>query len=217
VSDTGIGIPPSKQEAIFDAFSQADGSTTRKYGGTGLGLSISSRLVQKMGGEIEVESVVGQGSTFRFECRFGKVAGPAVDSRSEREILDSSEPTGPLSVLVAEDNRVNQLVIRRILEKLGHTVTIAENGRLATEILAENAFDVILMDIQMPVMDGIEATGVIRVSEDERTRSTPIVALTAHAMEGDRERCIEAGMEGYVSKPVDPALLAAEITRVLQI
>jgi len=355
VSDTGIGIPGDKQKIIFDAFRQVDGSTTRKYGGTGLGLAISARLVEMMGGRIELESQVGKGSTFHFTVEFGAGTGtPAIappvaaenlrvlvvdDNQTNRRILcrmlspmrmnvtavesgagalgqmqeahqrgkpfqlvilDSQMPDmdgfmvaarirencdlkqtpillltsgdrhgdaercrvleiaryllkpvrqselvdaiinalekkshkqkqddlssevpsssrgnpHPLRVLLAEDNRLNQTLVIRMLEKAGHSVKLAANGREALELLGSADFDVVLMDLQMPLMGGLEATAAIREKEKTSGGHIPIIAVTAHALKGDRERCLECGMDGYISKPVQPGLLLAELARV---
>ncbi len=215
VADTGVGIPPDKLASIFEPFEQADGSTTRKYGGTGLGLTISSRLVHMMGGEMWVESEAGRGSTFHFVVRLGLAAGPrAAPAESPHEPSGASavKPPRPLRLLVAEDNAVNQKLIVRLLEKEGHAVVLAHNGREALEALDREAFDLVLMDVQMPVMGGFEAVGRIRASECARGgRRLPIIALTAHAMKGDRERCLEAGMDDYVTKPVQ----SKELFRVM--
>jgi signal transduction histidine kinase/CheY-like chemotaxis protein/HPt (histidine-containing phosphotransfer) domain-containing protein len=357
VSDTGIGIPPEKQQAIFEAFTQADGSTTRKYGGTGLGLTISAKLVNLMGGRLWVESQPGQGSTFHFTVPFGLIEGDQLSETSapmeglrglpvlvvedcapQRDLLAESlasqglrptavagateglaelekareagepflaalvdtglpgpdgfwlarrvrekpglvgafvpllsgenyqeevrqchdlglehflvkpllesdlfsvlatalgqtkglpleapepdrdeetvSPSGPsrsLAILLVEDNRVNQRMAARLLEKQGHAVTLAANGKEGVEAWRCQPFDVILMDVQMPVMDGLEATALIRTEERGSDRHVPIVAMTAHAMKGDRERCLEAGMDGYVSKPIQ----AAELWKVI--
>ena len=361
VSDTGVGIPPEKQKLIFEPFSQADSSTTRKYGGTGLGLSISARLVEMMGGRMWVESEVGRGSEFQFTARLGTskktievgtIASPEIlrgvkvlvadDNRTNRRILegmlkrwemnstsvaagedaitalstaleagepfklvltdmhmpkmdgfglierirqnpelstaiimmltsaghrgdavrceelgvsayllkpirqselreaiarvlgaseqkgviplitryslgDAVEPTAVLRVLVAEDNAVNQRLASRMLEKRGHRVTVTANGLEAVEALANRNFDLVLMDIQMPEMDGFEATAAIRQTEErDGTPPIPIIALTANAMKGDRERCLAAGMDGYLSKPIVPQELDELLERYLK-
>ena len=348
VSDSGVGIPHEKQHDIFEAFSQADSSTTRRYGGTGLGLTICRRLVEQMGGDIWVESEPGEGSTFYFTARLARdtsgtlhpqilldkverarvlivdantsdcelmsgmleswhmrpisattldravaalrkaacehdpfrvilldtttlrpgsaeeqtfsaalpelppvillsAAGvrPACDGMTghhgfltkpimQSELLDAVmlmlgaglgapqttpravalEPGQGLRILLAEDNPVNQTLALRLLEKIGHTATLVGNGRAAVEAVGNGTFDVILMDLQMPEMGGFEATQHIRELEAQQQRYTPIVAMTAHAMQGDRERCLAAGMDGYVSKPIKPQALADALNQV---
>jgi PAS domain S-box-containing protein len=210
VRDTGIGIEPAQLARIFDAFEQGDGSTTRRYGGTGLGLAISARLVAMMGGRIWVESAPGSGSVFHFTADLA--CGEAPRAVSEHAPTPGARP---LRILLAEDNPVNQKVASRLLEREGHAVTVAPDGRAAVALVGSAAFDVVLMDVQMPEMDGLEATAAIRAGEDDGTRPRlPIVAMTAHAMTGDRERCLAAGMDAYVSKPVRRAELLAVLDRV---
>ncbi|HMD84157.1 MAG TPA: ATP-binding protein [Terriglobia bacterium] len=205
VKDSGIGIPAEKQTAIFDAFTQVDGSAARSYGGTGLGLTISKCLVEMMGGRIWVESAPGQGSTFHFTIRLkaGKTVQPSPGASADRK--GPSAPMGEkrkLRVMLVEDNAVNQTLAVRLLEKHGHQVTAVGDGRKALATLGQNKFDLVLMDVQMPVMDGFEATAAIREKEQFAGGHLPIIAMTAHAMMGDRQRCLSAGMDGYVSKPI---------------
>ena len=218
VTDTGIGIAPDKQKLIFDAFSQADGSTTRKYGGTGLGLAISKRLVDMMGGELSVDSTLGEGATFAFTAKLTRDTRPerTTSNGSLEAIRVSNFPTLPsLSVLIAEDNPVNRTLLTRFLEGEGHRPAVARNGKEAVDAIAEQTFDIVLMDIQMPEMDGFEAVSVIRKRERETGGHLPLVAVTAHAMKGDRERCLEAGFDGYLTKPVSFTDLLATLATVV--
>jgi PAS domain S-box-containing protein len=202
VSDTGIGIPEDKQKIIFEAFAQADASTTRRYGGSGLGLSISNELVQLMGGRISVKSKPQVGSTFYFTLPFGVVPGDqAALSVASEKVASATEPSS-LGILVVEDNAVNQKLASVLLKKLGHRATVVADGQAALNILKRRAFDLILMDIQMPVMGGLEVTAKIREQETHTQQHIPIIAMTAHAMSGDRERALQAGMDDYVSKPI---------------
>jgi signal transduction histidine kinase/CheY-like chemotaxis protein len=211
VADTGIGIPAAALETIFDAFTQADASTTRRFGGTGLGLSISRELVSCMEGELGVESEEGRGSTFWFVLRLPVCEPPVrpAEGSAARGPACSARARAP-RVLVAEDNPVNQRVLVRLLERLGCTVELAADGHEAVERVRSAAYDMVLMDCQMPVLDGFDATREIRALGGEAAR-IPIVAVTAHALPGDRERCLEQGMDDYVTKP----LRMDELERVL--
>jgi signal transduction histidine kinase/ActR/RegA family two-component response regulator len=222
VIDTGIGIAAEKQQSIFDAFSQEDGSITRRYGGTGLGLTISRRLVELMRGRIWVESAVGQGSRFHFTIRAGAVTAPVSTASAQPEGLPAAasatplegpqSSAAPLRILVAEDNPTNQTLLRMILERDGHVVVVANHGREAVARYGEGGFDLVLMDMQMPEMDGLDATRAIRTLEAEQgMAAVTILAITANAMQGDRERCLEAGMNDYLSKPVRPVDLKRKI------
>lgn len=210
VTDTGIGVDKEKQEGIFEAFRQADSSTTRIYGGTGLGLAISRGLVELMGGTIGVESEPGKGATFRVSLPLRPAPGPAPVGTPVNEIPDSALP--PLSVLVAEDNEINRTVAVGLLTALNQRVTAAANGHEAIDALRNGSFDLVFMDISMPEMDGIEATRAIRRGEaGEVARDVPVVALTAHALKDDRERFLAEGMTDYLSKP----LFRSELRRVI--
>jgi PAS domain S-box-containing protein len=219
VTDTGIGIPLSKQKHVFSAFAQADSSSSRTFGGTGLGLTISSQLVGMMGGKIWLESEEGIGSTFHFIVRLGSVHARAQEKLrtddGDTDLPAVSKDLSRLRFLVVEDNRVNRLVARRLIEKQNHSVSTAANGREALEMLERETFDCVLMDVQMPVLDGFEATAAIRSRERHSGRHVPIVAMTAHAMAGDLERCLAAGMDGYLAKPVHAETLFATVERVL--
>jgi len=212
VRDTGIGIPHHKQRMIFDAFSQADASTTREFGGTGLGLTICAQLAALMGGGISVSSTPGSGSEFRASVR---VHLAPEDAPAPAGAPPAGVAQGSGHVLLAEDNAVNQIIARRMLENLGYRVTVARNGREAVEQAGRARFDAVLMDVQMPEMNGLEATRAIRRMEVAQGRHTPIVALTANAMQGDREQCQEAGMDAYLTKPVDIQALAQALREQL--
>ena len=204
VQDTGVGIPPEKQAGIFDAFTQADSSVTRQYGGTGLGLAICKRLVELMGGQIGVYSQPGQGSCFWFEVPLPVIQENAPEETTAQpsgSALNSHELDG-VRVLLVEDNPVNQKVAIRMLQKLGCVVELAENGQQALEKLERASYDIVLMDMQMPVMDGLTATRLLRQREQQTGHHQVVIALTANAMQTDRELCLEAGMDDYLSKPL---------------
>ncbi len=216
VTDSGIGIPADKQSAIFEAFAQADGSTTRTYGGTGLGLAIASQLIQQMRGKIWLESKSGEGTTFHFIACFGLAKAPrSLRGAAPKPDAPDALATAGLRILLAEDNVINRAVASAILTKRGHSLVHAANGREAVKAASSEPFDLIFMDVQMPEMDGLEATG--RIREMEQTKGgqrTPIVAMTAHAMAGDRERCLDAGMDDYISKPIEKEPLLALLARI---
>jgi signal transduction histidine kinase/CheY-like chemotaxis protein len=209
VADTGIGISADKQKSIFEPFRLADGSIIRKTGGAGLGLAMSSRLVALMGGTINVQSQIGAGATFRFTAQFRRVA---VCSAKD----ESCNPAGSgrsLAILVVEDNAVNGRLVTKLLESVGHQITCASNGKDAVHLAATKNFDLILMDVEMPEMDGFQATAAIRENRHEKPH-VPIYALTAHARPGDRERCLAAGMDGYISKPIQVDELVKMVAKI---
>jgi signal transduction histidine kinase/CheY-like chemotaxis protein len=219
VCDTGIAIPAEKRRLIFQPFSQADGSTTRRFGGTGLGLTISSRLVEMMGGRIQVDSLPGQGNCFHFQivaAIVAPVAGQVVAPRATSVSNEQSPRT--LHILLAEDNPVNQKLALRLIEKRGHSVVAVNNGREAVDRVAGEHFDLVLMDISMPEMDGLQATALLRSTQAGANYPgngrIPIIAMTGHALIGDREMCLRAGMDGYISKPITPDDLFAIIDEV---
>jgi|GEM_PF-6170629 len=214
VEDTGIGIPAEHHDKLFDRFVQADSTTTRKFGGSGLGLAISKQLVELMGGEINVDSAPGKGSAFSFSIPAEK-ATPNVGFASDAaEVETSAALQAPLNVLVAEDNSVNQLLMKSFLQSEKHNVSIVNNGAEALAAVQSEPFDIVLMDVQMPVMDGVAATRAIR-GLSGRKRETPIIAVTADAMESDKHKFLACGMDDYLSKPVQSKALFDAIARVI--
>ena len=212
VRDTGPGVPLEKRQEIFLPFSQGDSSVTRQFGGTGLGLTIAQRLVSLMGGRLWVDDNPGGGSVFIFHVWLREEAGPPLDNE-----LQDAPRTASMNVLVVDDNAVNCLVARRFLEKLGHQVSVAKDGAEALEMITHTPFDVVFMDVQMPIMDGLAATHRLRQLESAvGARHLPVIALSANATEADREACLEAGMDDFVEKPVRQPALEAAITRVLR-
>ena len=203
ITDTGIGLSQSQMKQVFERFSQADGTTTRKYGGTGLGLSISKQLSQLMGGDIKVKSRLGRGTNFRFSLQ-----AKTVESKNTEEIFSTdsqyfSEKFNA-NVLVVDDNEINQIVAKDMLETFGLNVEITDNGKNAIKRLSQQNFDLVFMDCQMPIMDGYEATQHIRNSKSPGLNpNIPIIAMTANAMHGDEQKCYDFGMDDYIAKPFD--------------
>lgn len=220
VRDTGIGIPKSKIGIVFSEFEQVDASATRLHEGSGLGLAISAKLVEMMNGKIWVESEFGQGSVFSFTANLKSAladtdATSDSNSSSDKPTIDYADSLAKLKILLVEDNLVNQKLAVGVLGKQGHEVTIANNGREAIDIWQEHPFDLILMDVQMPVMDGLQATQKIRELEKETGQHIPVIAMTARAMEGDRQECLESGMDDYLAKPIRIKELAQRLSRIV--
>jgi len=223
VRDEGIGIAQNKLEAIFDAFTQADTTTTRRYGGTGLGLTICQRMVQAMGGRVQVESQEGKGSRFWFDLTLprsseidvarqeGQTANPD-DARSEK--AEAADP-GAWNLLLVEDIEINRILAQKLLEAQGHTITTAADGQIALDILAGADFDAVLMDLHMPVLDGIEATRRIRAFDDPVKATIPVLALTADISNDNLENFHETGFDAYCTKPLDIAMIDAELARLI--
>ncbi|WP_424928465.1 ATP-binding protein [Amaricoccus tamworthensis] len=210
VRDSGIGMTPAEQEKLFQRFTQADSSTTRRFGGTGLGLAITRGLIELMGGEIHVESSPGNGSHFWFDLPFDNADHvPEDDGRDETEAFERR----PQRILLVEDNAVNRMIVETVIKRAGHEIVTAENGPDALKIMsAERNIDMVLMDVQMPGMSGLEVTRRIR-DGDRRGNAIPIIAMTANAMSGDREECLDAGMDDYLTKPFRPETLLLMVDR----
>ena len=219
VSDTGIGIPADKLQMIFRPFEQVDSSLGRSFGGTGLGLAIASQIVTRMGGHIWVDSEMGRGSTFHCTVSLAEAIDMPLHHGDVRETQSPTRTTSvvagrPLNVLVADDVLPNQVVAQGLLQKHGHCVTLVSSGREVLAQLESSTFDLLLLDVQMPDLDGFRTTELIRQRERAAGTHVPIVAMTAHAMKGDRERCVNAGMDGYVSKPLQWLDVETEISRL---
>jgi signal transduction histidine kinase/CheY-like chemotaxis protein len=216
IKDTGIGIPLEEQRHIFEPFTQADGSITRRFGGTGLGLAITRQLIVAMGGSIALESEPGVGSLFTVELPFAVVEEPLAstgDLAALAVAVGSPAPPASLNILIGEDNPVNRKILATLLERAGHRVTVAVDGLQAIETFRASSFDIVLLDVQMPEYSGLEVVAMIRDLEKKSGKRTPVIALTAHAMSGDRQRCLEAGMDDYLSKPIRRDELFAVLNR----
>lgn len=218
VHDTGIGIPRNKQQSVFDFFEQVTSDTSRRYAGTGLGLSIAKRLVELQGGEVALDSVVGEGSDFYFTMDFGKVTDEVkaeilkTRCRLQQPVIQNGKG---IKVLIVEDNPINQLLVIKVLENQGYEITVAGNGRIALEAYEKQSFDIILMDLQMPELDGYETTRIIRNMGGERGE-IPIVAMTAHTIKGELEKCVSIGMNDYISKPFNASELYQKIDIIIE-
>jgi CheY-like chemotaxis protein len=210
VSDTGVGIPKDVQERIFEPFTQADSSTTRRFGGTGLGLAICRRLIAAMGGSLNIESSPGHGSIFSFTVAWPLAHASDLPASVDTDRIHRSDRQ--LAILLAEDNRLNRKVAAALLEKMGHHVDAVENGARAVEAVEHGRYDLVLMDCEMPEMDGYDATRAIRALPHHG--NLPIVAMTAYAMPEDRQRCLDAGMNDYVSKPISVQRLRRVVERL---
>ncbi len=221
IMDTGIGVTRERQEKIFQAFTQEDSSTTRKFGGTGLGLTISNKLVELMHGKIWLESRADQGTIFHFTVPFA-LDREMTETRKGKGSPNNHPPI-PISlfknvhILIADDEPINQIMFTAILNQQDCNITCVADGKQVVEAITNKTYDLILMDMQMPEMDGTEATRQIRAMEKKHTDHIPIIALTAHAMKGDRERYLNAGMDAYITKPIDAAELISTIAELLQL
>lgn len=216
VEDTGIGIPAEKQSLVFERFTQASADTTRKYGGTGLGLTIVKQLLTLQGGNISLKSEVGKGSTFTFYLPFGnaeRIIGSDLDQNVSPQLEAGEERK--IKILLAEDTPLNQLLVRKIVQKWAYDLDVANNGREALDLLNKNNYDIILMDIQMPEMDGYTATQAVRNMGDQVKKNIPIIALTAHATNEEAQKCLHMGMNAYVTKPFNPVLLHKTILQLI--
>ena len=211
VKDTGIGIKEENIDSVFESFSQANSSITRKFGGTGLGLPISKKLIELHGGELTISSIYGEGTTFSFTLNFG-IPVPETATSEVQQFLDiTDEEKACIKILLVEDNKINQLVAKRFLTQFGFQSDVANDGREAVQKVEENDYNLILMDIQMPEMDGFEATQFIRLMENQKKKEVKIVAMTASVLKEDVAGCYRAGMDDYIPKPFDPKELYNKI------
>lgn len=221
IRDSGIGFDPSRTEALFSPFTQADGSVTRAFGGTGLGLAITRSLVQLMRGQVTARSLPGQGASFEVSLPLRPVRPGELAPQTQAEPAGLDEPCAggskshPLSILQVEDHAINRKLAEVLLQRMGHRTVTASDGQQALDRLAQQDFDLVLMDVMMPVLDGISAVRRLREREAQAGRHTPVLMVTAHAMTGDRERFVSEGADGYVSKPLSVQALCQEIARVL--
>ena len=209
VTDTGIGIPQSSLSSVFESFTQASSDTTRKFGGTGLGLTIVKKLIELQGGTIGIRSVVGKGTTFFFHLTFGRASQEEIERLSAD--TDSTIELSHLKILVAEDNSINQMIVKKVFSDWGVAIELADNGKICVDKLRQGKFDIILMDIQMPEMDGNTAARMIRNELGAPHNGIPIMAMTAHATSAEKQKCFDSGMNEYISKPFDPAELKRKI------
>jgi CheY-like chemotaxis protein len=219
IIDTGIGFDPDRTEALFSPFTQADGSVTRSFGGTGLGLAITRSLLQLMGGYITAEGRPGEGATFVATLPARLVAQSSVQAPTPAQppaLLPALAQGVTCSVLLVEDHEINRKLAEIMLQRMGYRYAVAADGQQALDRLAQERFDVVLMDVMMPIMDGLTALRALRAREAEGILRTPVLMVTAHAMTGDKERFLAAGADGYVSKPMSQASLQKEILRVLK-
>ncbi len=216
IEDTGVGISKEAQENLFNPFSQADSSVARKFGGTGLGLAISQKLIEAMGGQIEINSTEGHGSTFFFTLVMEEGSAAAVESAESSGTQVSQKPAEAMKILIVEDNEINQKLMRELVDRMGHETSVAGSGEEALEIAGENDLDMILMDIQLPGMTGMGTTKAIRALEHPERASVPVVALTGNVQEKDVRDCYAANMNGHLAKPVDPKKLKDQISKVFE-
>ena len=216
MKDTGIGITADQQAGLFGAYAQAEASTSRRYGGTGLGLMICCQLVELMGGAMMVESTPGTGSSFSYFTSLLPAIQRTTSAQAVKPAIASmADRTTPLRILVVDDNEINQVVACKFLQKLGCQVEVARNGRAAVDSIAHATYDAVLMDCEMPEMNGYEATQEIRRQEQTTSRHLPIIALTGHASSEDEQKCRQAGMDDVVTKPITLPTLRAKLERLL--